>query len=117
MSQNVKMIPCRQCGKMYKPCAFCQEHNDVWRWRNFCCSLKCATEYIKTAQSYRDAQEWKAKQTVVKPPSDSIAEKERQNIEKSVAKTVTPTTPKQKPVKNTAKTTSTEVTNDKETTK
>ncbi len=48
-----KKIPCRVCGKLFEPCAFCQSHNDVFRWRNFACSRECATKYINDTIAYR----------------------------------------------------------------
>lgn len=48
-----KKIPCRVCGKLFEPCAFCQSHNDVFRWRNFACSRECATKYINETIAYR----------------------------------------------------------------
>lgn len=49
---NKKQIPCRVCGKLFKPCAYCQSHADVFRWRNFACSIECATKYINEAVAY-----------------------------------------------------------------
>lgn len=65
MSQ-VKKIPCRVCGKMYEPCAYCQAHADVFRWRNFACSIKCAKKYITDTVAYRKHQ-------------DSVATKSKHN--------------------------------------
>jgi len=48
-----KKIPCRVCGKLFVPCAFCQTHDDVFRWRNFACSRECATKYINDTIAYR----------------------------------------------------------------
>lgn len=53
---NKKMIPCRVCGKMFEPCSYCQSHVDVFRWRNFACSLECAKKYINKASAYREEQ-------------------------------------------------------------
>lgn len=51
-----KKIPCRQCGKLFVPCAYCQSHADVFRWRNFACSIECAKKYITSAVEYRESQ-------------------------------------------------------------
>lgn len=48
-----KQIPCKTCGKMFTPCAFCEKHNDTFRWRNFACSIECAKEYIKKVEEGR----------------------------------------------------------------
>lgn len=52
---NKKMIPCRVCGKLFEPCATCQAHNDMFRWRNFACSRECAEKYISETIAYRNA--------------------------------------------------------------
>lgn len=57
----VKLIPCRVCGKMFKPCFYCQEHSDIFRWRNFACSLECAKKYINETIEYRETQKHKEK--------------------------------------------------------
>lgn len=52
---NKKMIPCRVCGKLFEPCATCQAHNDMFRWRNFACSRECAEKYIVETIAYRNS--------------------------------------------------------------
>lgn len=49
-----KLIPCRICGKQFKPCSYCQDNSDVFRWRNFACSYECAKEYISKTTAYRE---------------------------------------------------------------
>lgn len=49
------MIPCRVCGKLFEPCTTCQAHNDIFRWRNFACSRKCAEKYISETIAYRNS--------------------------------------------------------------
>lgn len=51
-----KKIPCRVCGKLFVPCAYCQAHADIFRWRNFACSRECAKKYITSAVTYRESQ-------------------------------------------------------------
>ena len=53
---EVKKIPCRICGKSFKPCGYCQSHLGVFRWRNFACSIECAQKYISDTTTYREAQ-------------------------------------------------------------
>lgn len=48
-----KKIPCRVCGKLFEPCTYCQSHSDVFRWRNFACSIECAYKYINDTIAYR----------------------------------------------------------------
>lgn len=50
-----KMIPCRVCGKLFKPCGYCQSHSGVFRWRNFACSRECAEKYIGETIAYRNS--------------------------------------------------------------
>ena len=54
MAEN-KKIPCRVCGKLFVPCAYCQSHADTFRWRNFACSKECATKYINDTIAYRES--------------------------------------------------------------
>lgn len=63
---NKKMIPCRVCGKLFEPCATCQEHNDMFRWRNFACSRECAEKYIAETIAYRNSSK------EVKTNNDSV---------------------------------------------
>lgn len=51
-----KLIPCKVCGKMYEPCAYCQSHADTFRWRNFACSIECANKYVVDAKNFRKKQ-------------------------------------------------------------
>lgn len=60
-----KKIPCRVCGKLFVPCAYCQSNTDAFRWRNFACSMKCARKYIEDTNTYR-ANLHKQKETVDK---------------------------------------------------
>lgn len=50
---NAKQIACRTCGKMFIPCAYCEKNNDVFRWRNFACSVECAKKYIAKVEEAR----------------------------------------------------------------
>lgn len=50
-----KMIHCRICGKPFEPCAYCQSHADIFRWRNFACSKECAEKYINDTIAYRES--------------------------------------------------------------
>ena len=62
---NTKQIPCRVCGKLFTPCAYCQSHSDTFRWRNFACSIECAQKYIADTLAYRAASKNKAEEPVV----------------------------------------------------
>ncbi len=70
-----KKIPCRVCGKLFEPCAYCQLHDDVFRWRNFACSRECATKYINDTISYRKSLKWEKEEV------SSIDVKTEQSVE------------------------------------
>lgn len=53
---KTKQIPCKVCGKMFTPCAWCQGHNEIFRWRNFACSRECGKIYIERAIAYNQKQ-------------------------------------------------------------
>lgn len=53
MATQRKTIKCRVCGKPFEPCDYCQDNQEVFRWRNFACSLKCAEKYINETIEYR----------------------------------------------------------------
>lgn len=69
---ETKKIPCRVCGKLFVPCAYCQTHADVFRWRNFACSKECATKYINDTIVYRKSL--KNKDNEVSEQAETIAE-------------------------------------------
>ena len=73
-----KKIPCRVCGKLFEPCAYCQSHADVFRWRNFACSRECATKYINDTIAYRESL--KNKETETKSIENTV-ETENENKE------------------------------------
>jgi len=74
-----KKIPCRVCGKLFEPCAYCQSHSDVFRWRNFACSRECAVKYINDTVAYRESLKNKAGNK----KDDKIQAENSANIENS----------------------------------
>lgn len=74
MIKEKKMIPCRVCGKMFIPCSYCQEHMDIFRWRNFACSKECAVEYIEKATNYRENNKQNISASEKENDSDNISE-------------------------------------------
>lgn len=62
---ETKKIPCRVCGKLFTPCAYCQTHADVFRWRNFACSIECAQKYVADTLEYRTTSKNKDSKPVV----------------------------------------------------
>ena len=77
-----KKIPCRVCGKLFEPCAYCQSHADVFRWRNFACSRECATKYINDTIAYRESLKNKETETV-KEVEHIVSATENVSVEKS----------------------------------
>ena len=71
---KTKKIPCRVCGKPFKPCGYCQSHTDVFRWRNFACSKECATKYINDTIAYRNSLKDKKYAVVKEIKTDSKKE-------------------------------------------
>lgn len=47
--------PCRVCGKMYTPCADCENDKVVFRWRTVACSPECGKEYFRRILESRAA--------------------------------------------------------------
>lgn len=45
--------PCRVCGKMFTPCADCENDKTMFRWKKFTCSLDCAKEYFAKIEESR----------------------------------------------------------------
>ena len=82
MAKEKKKNPCRVCGKLFEPCAYCQSHADVFRWRNFACSRECATKYINDTIAYRESL--KNKETeIVKEVESVVSATENVSVEKS----------------------------------
>ena len=84
-----KKIPCRVCGKLFEPCAYCQSHADVFRWRNFACSRECATKYINDTIAYRESLKNKETETVVSATENVSVEKSTTTRKKTTKKTST----------------------------
>ena len=38
--------PCKICGKMFTPCADCENDKTMFRWKRVACSPECAREYF-----------------------------------------------------------------------
>lgn len=48
--------PCRICGKMFTPCADCENDKTMFRWKRFTCSLDCAKKYFAKIDESRKSQ-------------------------------------------------------------
>ncbi len=84
-----KLIPCRVCGKLFKPCSYCQSHSDIFRWRNFACSYACASKYIADTVAYRESQ-YKKEVSIseFQPQESDNAHKEQEDIKKDAGKKI-----------------------------
>lgn len=107
MPQAKKTIPCKVCGKQFEPCAYCQSHSDTFRWRNFACSISCASKYIADAEACRAKQnrDKKYTKTAETPVIESVVPVE----ETTTVETDTVDIPKKKKRKDTPAITSEEV--------
>ncbi len=45
--------PCRICGKMFMPCADCENDKTMFRWKRIACSPECAKEYFTKVEATR----------------------------------------------------------------
>ena len=45
MSSKVQK-PCKTCGKMFTPCADCENDKKMFRWKKVACSPECAKKYF-----------------------------------------------------------------------
>lgn len=82
---NKKLIPCRVCGKLFKPCGYCQSHSDTFMWRNFACSIECAEKYINDTIKYRESMKAKV------VDKENINTEEFSNNKKPISKKKTET--------------------------
>lgn len=45
--------PCKICGKMFTPCADCENDKTMFRWKRVACSPECAKEYFRRIEESR----------------------------------------------------------------
>lgn len=45
---------CRTCGKLYTPCASCENDNTAFHWRTVACCYECGMEYFKAVMKNRE---------------------------------------------------------------
>lgn len=50
---NKVQKPCKICGKMFTPCADCENDKTMFRWKRIACSPECAKEYFKRIDESR----------------------------------------------------------------
>lgn len=48
--------PCKVCGKLYTPCADCENNKGVFHWRTVACSQECASKYFDMVISARNKE-------------------------------------------------------------
>ena len=65
--------PCRVCGKLYVPCAACEQDGSAFHYREVACSYKCGAEYLRLIQEGRtEAKPVKAVKKTKKNADDDI---------------------------------------------
>lgn len=50
---NKVQKPCKICGKMFTPCADCENDKTMFRWKRVACSPECAKEYFRRIEESR----------------------------------------------------------------
>ncbi len=50
---NKVQKPCKICGKMFTPCADCENDKTMFRWKRVACSPECAKEYFAKIEESR----------------------------------------------------------------
>lgn len=48
--------PCKICGKMFIPCADCENDKTMFRWKRVACSPECAKEYFAKIEKSRQSK-------------------------------------------------------------
>lgn len=68
--------PCRICGKMYTPCADCENDKSAFHWRTVACSMKCAMKYFEKIEESRKSKSKSIEVSVVGYKNEGIDEAE-----------------------------------------
>ena len=50
---NKVQKPCKICGRMFTPCADCENDKTMFRWKRVACSPECAKEYFAKIEESR----------------------------------------------------------------
>ena len=48
--------PCKICGKMFTPCADCENDKTMFRWKRVACSPECAKKYFAKIEESRKSK-------------------------------------------------------------
>lgn len=67
--------PCKVCGKMYTPCADCENDKTMFRWRTVACSIECGRKYFELVENARKSN---------KESSDSTENMENEAVVETV---------------------------------
>lgn len=49
--------PCKVCGRMYTPCADCENDKTAFHWRTVACSRECGMKYFEMVLNARKPKE------------------------------------------------------------
>ncbi len=88
---NKVQKPCKICGKMFTPCADCENDKTMFRWKRVACSPECAKEYFRRIEESRQPMAQNVKAEVeVKPELISIDNNSNVNDTENVAEEIKP---------------------------
>ena len=84
--------PCKICGKMFTPCADCENDKTMFRWKRVACSPECAKEYFAKVEASRSTYIRKEEKQVagtghMETVDVSLGENEAADMDKKSRKT------------------------------
>nr|DAG68623.1 MAG TPA: hypothetical protein [Caudoviricetes sp.] len=71
-----KQKPCRVCGKLFTPCAYCEKDDTAFHWRAIACSIECGKEYLRRVLEAR--QKDVSKETVASTAVENSVEEKNE---------------------------------------
>ena len=71
-----KQKPCRVCGKLFTPCAYCEKDDTAFHWRAIACSVECGKEYLRRVLEAR--QKDVSKETVASTAVENSVEEKKE---------------------------------------
>ena len=93
---NKVQKPCKICGKMFTPCADCENDKTMFRRKRVACSPKCAKVYFVRIEASRQP-----KVEIIKSQSEEITNAEKADaLSESAMENVKPKGNRKKYIKN-----------------
>lgn len=68
---------CRTCGKLYTPCANCENDNTAFHWRTVACSYECGMEYFKAVMKNREESNKKSEEKLSSQKQENVKSRKR----------------------------------------